>query len=148
MIDPVIAILSPIPWSEVAARLLLAVAFGGIIGWDREHESKSAGLRTNMLVSLAAALVILGALQSGIGQQDESLIGRSIQGILTGVGFVGAGAILQRNERNKVHGLTTATAIWISSGLGIVSGLGLWQLGFMGLGLTMIILRVVKLLEK
>lgn len=136
------------PWSEVARRLTLAVILGGIIGWDREHESKAAGLRTNMLVSLGAALVILGALQSGIGQQDESLIGRSIQGILTGVGFVGAGAILQRNERNKVHGLTTATAIWISSALGIVSGLGLWQLGLMGLGFTIIILRFMKLLEK
>jgi len=145
MIDPVIAVLSPLPWSEVAARLILAIALGGMIGWDREFESKSAGLRTNMLVSLGAALVILGVLQSGIGQQDESLVGRSIQGILTGVGFVGAGAILQRN---KVHGLTTATAIWISSALGIVSGLGLWQLGLMGLGLTMIILRVMKLLEK
>jgi len=145
MIDPVIAVLSPLPWSEVTGRLILAVAFGGMIGWDRERESKSAGLRTNMLVSLGAALVILGVLQSGIGQQDESLVGRSIQGILTGVGFVGAGAILQRD---KVHGLTTATAIWISSALGIVSGLGLWQLGLMGLGLTMIILRVMKLLEK
>jgi putative Mg2+ transporter-C (MgtC) family protein len=148
MIEPVMAVLSPIPWSEVAGRLTLAVTLGGIIGWDREHESKSAGLRTNMLVSLAAALVILGALQSGIGQQDENLIGRSIQGILTGVGFVGAGAILQRNERNKIHGLTTATAIWISSSLGIVSGLGLWQLGLMGLGWTMIILRMMKILEK
>ncbi|MFP3786453.1 MgtC/SapB family protein, partial [Burkholderia sp. SIMBA_024] len=66
-------------------------------------------------------------------------------GILTGVGFVGAGAILQRN---KVHGLTTATAIWISSVLGIVSGLGLWELGLMGLGLTMMILRVIKRLEQ
>jgi putative Mg2+ transporter-C (MgtC) family protein len=64
------------------------------------------------------------------------------------VGFVGAGAILQRNERNKVHGLTTATAIWISSALGIVSGLGIWQLGLMGLGFTIIILRFMKLLEK
>ncbi|AFZ44676.1 MgtC/SapB transporter [Halothece sp. PCC 7418] len=145
MIDPVIAILSPIPWSEAAGRLILAVIFGGIIGWDRERDRKSAGLRTNMLVSLGAALVILGGLQSGIGSRDESLIGRSIQGILTGVGFVGAGAILQRD---KVHGLTTATAIWISSALGIVSGLGLWQLGLMGLGLTMIILRVMKLVEK
>ncbi len=145
MINPVIAVLSPIPWSEVAGRLILAVAFGGMIGWDRERESKSAGLRTNMLVSLGAALVILGVLQSGIGQQDESLVGRSIQGILTGVGFVGAGAILQRD---KVHGLTTATAIWISSALGIVSGLGLWQLGLMGLMLTMLILRVMKLVEK
>ena len=98
MINSVIAVLSPIPWSEVAGRLILAVVLGGIIGWDREFESKSAGLRTNMLVSLAAALVILGGLQSGMGQQDQSLIGRSIQGILTGVGFVGAGAILQRNK--------------------------------------------------
>ncbi|MDR9402131.1 MAG: MgtC/SapB family protein [Halothece sp. Uz-M2-17] len=145
MINSVIAVLSPIPWSEVAGRLILAVVLGGIIGWDREFESKSAGLRTNMLVSLAAALVILGGLQSGMGQQDQSLIGRSIQGILTGVGFVGAGAILQRN---KVHGLTTATAIWISSVLGIVSGLGLWELGLMGLGLTMMILRVIKRLEQ
>ncbi|MFB6276676.1 MAG: MgtC/SapB family protein [Halothece sp.] len=140
--------LSPIPWSEVATRLALAVALGGIIGWDREQDRQPAGFRTNMLVSLGSALVILGALQSGIVEQDESLIGRSIQGILTGVGFVGAGAILQRNERNKVHGLTTATAIWISAALGIVSGLGLWQLGLMGLGFTMIILRVMKMLEK
>lgn len=137
--------LSPIPWSEVAARLALAVALGGIIGWDRERDRQSAGLRTNMLVSLGAALVIIGTLQSGIAQEDAGVVGRTIQGILTGVGFVGAGAILQRN---KVYGLTTATAIWISSTLGIVSGLGLWQLGLMGLGLTMIILRLMKFLEK
>jgi putative Mg2+ transporter-C (MgtC) family protein len=145
MMAELLAVLSPIPWSEVAGRLTLAVALGGMIGWDRELESKSAGLRTNMLVSLGAALVILGVLQSGIGQQDESLVGRSIQGILTGVGFVGAGAILQRN---KVHGLTTATGIWISSALGIVSGLGVWQLGLMGLGFALIILRIMKLVEK
>ncbi len=146
MIDPITAVLYPIPWSEVARRLLLAATLGGIIGWDRELDSKPAGLRTNMLVSLGAALIILGTLQSGLSLENGNLVGRSIQGIVTGVGFVGAGAIFKHNQ--VVHGLTTATAIWISAALGIVSGLGLWQLGLMGLGFTVIILRVIKFLEK
>ena len=146
MIDPINSLLFPISWLEVSGRLLLAATLGGIIGWDRELKRKPAGLRTNILVSLGAALIIVGTLQSGISQKDANIIGRSIQGIITGVGFIGAGVIFQQNQ--AVHGLTTASAIWISCALGIVSGLGLWQLGLMGVGLTIITLRVIKSLEK
>lgn len=136
---------APIPWPEVIERILLAVLCGSLIGWDREYADKPAGLRTNMLVSLGAALFILIPLQSGLAEHDTTALARTLQGIATGVGFVGAGTIL-REER--VRGLTSATAIWVSAGLGLATGLGLWQLALIGVGLAIVILRLVKWLER
>lgn len=136
--------LSPVAWLEVAGRLAIAVALGALIGVDRELSRKAAGLRTNMLVSLGAALFILVTIQSGMTQSDSTAMARSLQGIITGVGFVGAGSIL-REER--VRGLTSATAIWVSAGAGVAGGLGLWQLGFLGTGFALIVLRLVKFAE-
>lgn len=136
--------LNPIPWIEVAGRLSIAIALGAIIGLDREVSRKAAGLRTNMLVALGAALFGLVPIQSGMVQADSTAMARILQGIITGVGFVGAGSIL-REER--VRGLTSATAIWVSAGAGIAAGLGLWQLGLWGTGFALVILRLVKFAE-
>lgn len=137
--------LTPIPWIAVAGRLSLAVILAGLIGADREFSQKAAGLRTNMLVSLGAALFILISIQSGLAQFDDTTLARTLQGVITGVEFVGAGSILRED---RVRGLTSATAVWISAGVGITAGLGLWQLSALGTGLALIILRLIKLVEK
>lgn len=136
--------LSPISWIEVAGRLAVAMALGALIGVDREFSRKAAGLRTNMLVSLGAALFILVTIQSGMTKADNTAMARSLQGIITGVGFVGAGSILRED---RVHGLTSATAIWVSAGAGVAAGLGLWQIGLLGTGFALMILRLVKFAE-
>ncbi|MBD0335501.1 MAG: MgtC/SapB family protein [Cyanobacteria bacterium Co-bin13] len=136
--------LHPLSWSELLNRLLLAFLLGSVIGIDRELEQKSAGLRTNMLVSLGTALFVLSTLQSGTAQASTDALPRVIQGVATGVGFVGAGAIFQRD---RVHGLTSAAAVWVSAAVGLTAALGQWQLGLMGVTLTLITLRAVKWVE-
>ncbi|PSR12467.1 magnesium transporter MgtC, partial [filamentous cyanobacterium CCP3] len=90
--------LSPVSWLDAAERLGTAILLAALIGLDREIKDKPAGLRTNMLVSLGAALFVLVTVQSGLVQTDSSSMARTLQGIITGVGFVGAGSIL-REER-------------------------------------------------
>lgn len=136
--------LVPITWLAIAGRLAIASALGAIIGIDREFSHKAAGLRTNMLVSLGAALFTVVPIQSGMAQADGTVMARILQGIITGVGFVGAGSILRED---RVRGLTSATAIWVSAGAGVAAGLGLWQLGFLGTGFALVILRLVKFVE-
>jgi putative Mg2+ transporter-C (MgtC) family protein len=135
---------APLPWLVMLGRLALAVALGASIGMERELSEKAAGLRTNMLVALGSTLFVLVPLQSDLAQQDPSTLGRIIQGTITGVGFIGAGSILQKG---RVRGLTSAAAVWISAGLGIAVGLGQWKLAITGAGLSLLILRGVKLLE-
>ena len=106
-----------------------------------------------MLVSLGAAVFTLIPLQiGGILQPNPDAISRVIQGIAAGVGFLGAGEIFressQQSQRSEVHGLTSAAAIWVSAGLGIAAGCGLWQLGLIGAVLTFAVLNLFKWLEK
>lgn len=136
--------LVPIAWLSVAGRLGMAVLLGAAIGLDREYSHKAAGLRTNMLVSLGAAMFMLVTLQSGMAQAESTALARSLQGIITGVGFVGAGSILRED---RVRGLTSATAIWTSAAAGVAAGLGQWQLGLLGTGFALVILRLVKIAE-
>lgn len=137
--------LSPIDWPTLTLRICVAIALGALIGVDREYSDKPAGLRTNMLVALGASLFVMVPIQAGLAKSDETALARTIQGIITGVGFVGAGSIL-REER--VKGLTSATAVWVSAAVGMAAGLGLWQLGLIGTGIALVILRVIKLFEK
>ncbi|MBW4459671.1 MAG: MgtC/SapB family protein [Nodosilinea sp. WJT8-NPBG4] len=136
--------LSPISWIDVTGRLAVAIVLGAVIGVDREFSRKAAGLRTNMLLSLGTALFVLVTIQSGMAQVDNSAMGRILQGIITGVGFVGAETIFRED---RVRGLTSATAIWVSADAGVAAGLGLWQLGFLSTGFALIILRLAKFAE-
>lgn len=136
--------LSPLPWLHVAVNLGVAVILGAVIGLDREYSHKAAGLRTNMLVSLGSALFMAATLQSGMAEVEGTALPRSLQGIITGVGFVGAGSILRED---RVRGLTSASAVWVSAGAGVAAGLGLWQLGLMGTGFALLILRLMKWVE-
>lgn len=107
--------------TSVMLRLLIAAALGGVLGYEREHKGKAAGLRTHMLVALGAALFILVPQQAGATQEDVS---RVIQGIVAGIGFLGAGSIVKGSSESTVHGLTTAAGIWLTAAIGMTAGMG------------------------
>lgn len=108
-------------WTRVTLRLLVAALLGALIGYDRESRNKSAGLRTHMLVTLGAAIVVLTPLQAGMALGELS---RILQGIAAGIGFLGASAILKLQRDEEIHGLTTAASIWMTAAIGIAAGLG------------------------
>jgi putative Mg2+ transporter-C (MgtC) family protein len=111
---------------RVTLRLVVAAVLGGLIGAEREWVGKAAGLRTHMMVSLGACLFVLVPIETGIGEGDLT---RVIQGIATGIGFIGAGTILKREEANQIQGLTTAATIWLTGAVGIAVGAGQMWLG-------------------
>lgn len=133
----------------MAMRLGVALLAGGILGLNRELHGKPAGFRTHALVSVGAAVATIAALKSPDGSLavDPNAIGRVAQGILTGVGFLGAGVIL-RDPAGHVTGLTTAATIWICAVLGMVCGLGYWSILSITLGLTAFALLFGRPLER
>ena len=134
---------------ETAARLGAALILGGLFGLNRELHGKPAGLRTHALVSLGAAVATIIVLKSPDGSfiADPNAVGRVIQGLLTGIGFLGAGVIL-RDPNGHVTGLTTAATIWICAVLGIVCGLGYWGLLGITVGLTVFALVCGRPIER
>jgi len=115
----------PDAWIDIVARLSLSVVVGAVIGLNRDMHHKQAGVRTNALVSLGAALVVLVVLPPGHDDANRvDALSRVIQGVLTGIGFLGAGVILRDPVNRHVRGLTTAAAIWLAALLGVASGAG------------------------
>jgi putative Mg2+ transporter-C (MgtC) family protein len=108
-------------FTRVCVRVLVAVALGAVLGLEREHRGTAAGLRTHMLVALGAALFVLVPLQAGMSMPDLS---RVLQGIVSGIGFLGAGAIIKLSEDKEIRGLTTAASIWLTAAIGIAAGMG------------------------
>jgi putative Mg2+ transporter-C (MgtC) family protein len=115
--------------ARVVIRLLAALLAGGIIGLQREASGKAAGLRTHILVCVGTALLVVAAVDAGMEQDAMS---RVIQGLVTGIGFLGAGAILKIDTTHQIKGLTTAAGIWMTAALGVAIGLG--QLGTAAIG--------------
>src|SRR6218665_2983522 len=107
--------------TRIVLRLALAALLGGLLGIEREAKGKAAGVRTHMLVAMGAAMFVLGAQQFDIGSADMS---RVLQGIIAGVGFLGAGAILKGDTESQVKGLTTAAGIWMTAAIGVAAGPG------------------------
>ena len=134
---------------ETALRLGAALIVGAILGLNRELHGKPAGLRTHALVSLGAAVATIIVLKSPDGSlaADQNAIGRVVQGILTGVGFLGAGVIL-RDPMGHVTGLTTAATIWICAVLGTVCALGHWVILGIAVGLTVFALLLGRPIER
>lgn len=128
-----------------AARLALAVLLGMILGLDRERVHSAAGLRTHMLVCLGAAVMVLAGHVAGFSQDAES---RVIQGIVAGIGFLGAGTILKVSEKVEVHGLTTAASIWVTASVGIAAGLGHLWLSIVATAVGFLVLGPLKRLER
>ena len=124
---------------EIALRLGVALLAGALIGLDREIKKRPAGLQTHALVSLGAALTLLVVVTgSGAGGDPAS---RAVQGIITGIGFLGAGVIMQYERERRIEGLTTAASIWSAAALGMACGAG--YLALAGVGLAAIILVLV-----
>jgi putative Mg2+ transporter-C (MgtC) family protein len=107
--------------TRVTFRLLLAAICGGVLGFEREHRGKAAGIRTHMLVALGAALFILVPQQAGASSSD---ISRVLQGLVAGIGFLGVGAIVKGRDESSVSGLTTAAGIWMTAAIGMTAGMG------------------------
>jgi putative Mg2+ transporter-C (MgtC) family protein len=121
---------------EVTFRLLAAILVGGAIGLNRDLHEKQTGVRTLGLVALGSALGVLAAAQVG-GPGDAT---RAMQGILTGIGFLGAGVIIRTASGSHIHGLTTAAATWMTACLGIACAVADWQIVIPGLIITLAIL--------
>ena len=107
----------------VGARLLTAIALGGALGLERESKGRAAGLKTHILVSVGSALFVLAPLQMGVAPGDVT---RVMQGIVSGIGFLGAGAILKLDNEERIQGLTTAAGIWLTSAIGMAAGMGMY----------------------
>lgn len=129
--------------TRITLRLLIAAFLGGVLGYERERKARSAGVRTHMLVAVGAALFVIGPLQSGVPLADMS---RVLQGIVQGIGFLGAGAIIVRSSQQTVEGLTTAASIWATAGIGVVAGLGLESTAVLSTFIVLLILAVVPFL--
>lgn len=132
---------------EITLRLLASAVCGAVIGWNREREDKPAGLRTHMLVSIGAAsftLVMLDLMHRyGDARADPT---RIVQGITAGIGFLGAGSIMQ-SERG-VRGMTTAAGIWAVGAIGVACGAGAYAIAAVTLVLTFVVLSLVLRLER
>jgi len=128
---------------QVVVRLTASVLIAGIIGYQREASGKAAGLRTHILVSIGSTVFVLGCIGSGM---HEDAISRVIQGIVTGIGFIGAGTILKRET--DIKGLTTSAGLWTTCAIGVLVGLGELGIAIMAAIVTFLVLAVVGRLEQ
>lgn len=137
---------------DAVFRLLAAAAVGMIIGLNRDMWGKPTGIRTLGLVSLGAALVALATtmhpLVAGHPDALSRVIQGVIQGVLTGIGFLGAGVVMRDPKAMEVHGLTTAATVWVTAALGIACALASWHLVIAGLAITLVLLVIVRPLER
>jgi putative Mg2+ transporter-C (MgtC) family protein len=133
---------------DLSLRLAAAAAVGGILGINRDIEQKPIGLRTLALVSLGAALVTVATITiDGIYENKDALsrvLQGLIQGVMAGIGFIGAGVILRRPDLQIIKGLTTAATVWVAAALGICCGLGAWDVVGVGTIIVMVLLVVAK----
>ena len=126
---------------RILMRLGAAALLGGLIGFERESMGKSAGLRTHMTVALGCATFILIAAES---DSDAGNISRAVQGVAAGIGFIGAGTILKRNDDTDIKGLTTAASIWMTAAVGAAAGAGHGWLGLIGVLIAFLILSILS----
>ncbi len=130
-------------------RLVIAAALGAVLGWEREKAGKSAGLRTHMLVGIAAALytalaeLSVQAYAGAEGLRSDPI--RAIQAVAVGIGFLGGGMIVVSRSGERVRGLTTAASIWATAAIGIASGLAYFRLA---VGATLLLLLVLHAMAR
>jgi putative Mg2+ transporter-C (MgtC) family protein len=140
-----------IPIIEIVQRLLASLVVGALIGWDRERKNKPAGLRTHMLVTLGSATFCLMAFEVGAalseryGERGVDPM-RVLQGVVGGIGFLGAGSIIQ--NRGRVQGVTTAAGVWMAGALGAACGVGAYVLAGLSVLCAFLVLTVLARLER
>ena len=136
----------PAQATRIVMRLCLAALLGGLLGWEREAQGKAAGVRTHMLVCMGSAMFVMVALQTGAQANEAS---RVMQGVIAGIGFLGAGTILKEQINGstpQIRGLTTAAGIWLTAAIGVAAGLGEEATALLSAVLAFGILRLVPLL--
>jgi putative Mg2+ transporter-C (MgtC) family protein len=126
-------------WGEIALRLGAATLAGAAIGLNRDLRGKPIGVRTLGLVGLATSLAV-ALTQSATSTEISDAGSRVIQGILTGIGFLGAGVIVHRDANRRVHGLTSAACTWLTACIGIVCGAGEWRAAILAVVIAFIVL--------
>lgn len=129
---------------RVLLRIITAAALGAILGFEREKAGKPAGFRTHIIVSLGTAIVVLACAGA---RMDMDGLSRVIQGIVTGIGFIGAGSILKLSEERDIQGLTTAAGLWMTAAIGIACGLGTLGLAIISTALTLVVLWIFRVIE-
>ncbi len=129
---------------RITLRFVLAATLGGVLGYERARSHKSAGLRTHMLVALGSAFFTLIPYQAGMELKDLS---RIMQGVITGIGFIGAGAILKQSDSHQVRGLTTAAGLWLTAAIGMAVGMGRAVTAILGTVLAFVVLACMQGLE-
>jgi len=131
--------------TRIVLRLGVAIVLGGLLGYERERSGKAAGLRTHMLVALGAALFVLVPLQGGMQVGDLS---RVLQGVIAGIGFLGAGAIIKLGSERQIHGLTTSASIWTTAAIGVAAGMGREATAVVSALIALFVLAVLRRVEK
>ncbi|MFO2464247.1 MgtC/SapB family protein [Pseudomonas sp. 15FMM2] len=138
--------------TQITLRLLFAALLGGILGFEREHKGKAAGVRTHMLVAMGAALFVLVPQISGA---EADAMSRVVQGVIAGIGFLGAGTILKgkaQDAEENVKGLTTAAGLWMTAAIGVAAGMGKESTAVLSTVLALVVFsvmpRIVRLFEK
>jgi putative Mg2+ transporter-C (MgtC) family protein len=126
--------------TQLVLRMLLATLLGGLLGYQRERQGKAAGLRTHMLVALGSTFFVMIPLQAGMPLGDLS---RVLQGLIAGIGFLVAGAILKQQDTEQISGLTTAAGLWLTASVGVAVGLGRETSAILGTALTLIVLALL-----
>src|SRR4051812_32767557 len=116
-------------FTHVLIRLMAATMLGAVVGFEREHARKPAGLRTHMLVTAGTTVFVMACSSAGMSPEGMS---RVVQGIITGIGFIGAGSILKVNDSGNVQGLTTAASVWMTAAIGVAVGLGSLGVAILG----------------
>jgi putative Mg2+ transporter-C (MgtC) family protein len=129
---------------RLVVRLLLAAVLGGLLGWERYRAGKDAGLRTHMLVALGSAFFLVIPHQVGMAKTDVS---RVLQGLIGGIGFFGAGAIIKASDQPHVRGFTTAAGLWMAAAVGAAAGLGRAWSAILGAVLALVILSFIRRIE-
>ena len=129
---------------EIFVRAGAAVLAGAALGLNRDLHGKPTGIRTLALVGLGSAVAVMAISDS----HDVSAVSRVIQGILTGIGFLGAGVIIRNNEGRQIHGLTTAACAWLTACIGVTCGIGEWRITLASVFLAFLVLIVGGPLEK
>ena len=128
---------------EVLMRLGIATLLGGILGIDRDLHRKPAGVRVLAMVCMGAAAITMVSVVAVSAETKTVVDGvlRTVQGVLAGIGFLGAGVIMRAQGKDEVHGLATAASIWVAAIMGMICGLGQWMLGLSTFGLAWVILQ-------
>jgi putative Mg2+ transporter-C (MgtC) family protein len=136
---------SPVFWDDLS-RIGAAALLGGAIGFEREWHGHWAGFRTHMMVSIGCAIFVIAGLR--VAGNDEQTVTRVIQGIASGIGFLGAGTILKLDKKQEIKGLTTASSIWLAAALGCTAGLAAYALATAAAIISLFVLGVLGPMEK